>query len=370
MNEQFPIRILQCTSELTVGGVQRFLIKYGEKLLSKGIIFDYIVQTDEEQTFDRKVTDEGSIIYHVTSLSKSVIRYMIDVYKILRKHPEYQIIHAHLNFASIAALIAAKLAGVRVRICHSHSNYEASGFKSRVARCVFRKIYPIFVTDCWACSQNAANWLYGSKCKNVSVICNAVDTNLYKYNDQTRIRFRHKLSIVDKTVWIHVGMFGKAKNHVFLLEVFSEFVKENPNSVLLLCGSGEEQEIIHQKINDLRIREKVMELGMVHNVQDYYMAADLMVFPSLCEGLPFVIVEAQISGLPCVVSEAVPEEICFDGVQKVLNWDVNNWLDEVNASLKKSFDRQNAWKIIRQRGYDIDMEADTLGKKYLKMYQK
>ena len=370
MNEQLPIRILQCTSKLTVGGVQRFLIKYGEKLISKGIIFDYIVQTDEEQPFDRKVTDEGSIIYHVTSMNKSVIRYMIDVYKILRKHPEYKIVHVHLNFASIAALIAAKLAGVRVRICHSHNNYEASGLKSRVARGVFRKVYPIFATDCWACGQDAANWLYGSKCKNVSIIHNAVDTNMYMFNEQTRIRLRHKLGIVEKTAWIHVGMFGKAKNHTFLLKIFSEFVKENPDSVLLLCGSGEEQEIIHQKIYDLGIQENVMELGMIRNVQDYYMAADLMVFPSLCEGLPFAIVEAQTTGLPCVVSQAVPEEICFDGVQRVLKWDVNAWIDAVNASLKKNFDRQNAWKTIRQQGYDIDMETDSLQKKYLRMYQR
>lgn len=355
-----PIRVLQFTTKLTFGGVQTFLLNYDEHMNPKNVIFDYVVQTNVPCVLDERVKQRGSKIYSVTPMEKSLIRYMRDVYQLLKKHPEYKIVHAHLNYRNLFPLLCARLAKVKVRISHSHNNYTAtSGLKS-IERKIFRFLLPMIATDYWACSKVAGEWLYG-RSKSFKVIHNAIETSKYRYSEEIQENLRKKHCISDQIVWINVGMFGKAKNHKFLLRLFYEHLKKNPDTYLVLCGDGTERKNMEQLATEYGIYKKVFFLGSVDNVNEYLMMADIMITPSLFEGLPLVCVEAQATGLPVVASSAVPEEALFGkNTERCMSWEISDWEDSISRVIKMKVDRIQANMLCNENDFDIDTEAIKL----------
>lgn len=362
-----PIRILQFTTQLSFGGVQTFLLNYDEHMDPKTVIFDYVVQTDEPCALDGRVKRRGSKIYSVTPMEKSMFGYMRDVYQLLKRHPEYEIVHAHLNYRNLFPLICAKLAGVRVRISHSHSNYTATNGLKLIERKIFRFLLPVIATDYWACSEAAGEWLYG-KNKKFKVIHNAIETLKYRYSEEVRINLRKKHNIGNQIVWINVGMFGKAKNHKFLLSLFNEHVKQNPDTYLVLCGDGSERKNIEQMAIDFDIYEKIFFLGIVDNVNEYLMMADIMITPSLFEGLALACVEAQAVGCPVVASSAVPDEALFaENTKRCMSWEISDWKDCIKQVIKMNVDRKQAELLCRENNFDIYSEAIKLQNTYSKL---
>ena len=372
LNDKEPIRILQFTTKLAAGGVQTFLMNYSDHMDNSKVVFDYVVQTESVCEYDQRVEKMGGIIYRVTSMEKSVLGYMRDVYKVLKQHPEYKIVHAHLNYRNILPLLVAKIVGVPVRITHSHNNYKASNFIKRIQRKLFRILLPLVATDYWACSNGAGEWLYGKrnvKNRKVKIIPNAIDISQYSYSKKIREEMRQKLNLTDKNVWLHVGMFGRAKNHGFLLKLFRDYLKKDNSAVLLLCGEGKEEEYIRHKIEELALKNYVMMLGLVGDVYKYMMAADVLVFPSLYEGLPLVIVESEATGLSCVVSSAIPEEIiCNQNVRRCKGWESEIWLKEIDSVLNTNLNRINQLSNIKKLGYDLVEASMKLQSYYLELY--
>lgn len=364
-----PVRVLQCTSQLSAGGVQSFLLNYSAHMDKTKIVFDYIVQTDEKCEYDDIVEKDGSIIHHVTSMNISIKSYMNDLYKILKEHPEYQIVHANLNFRNIFSLLAAKKARVKVRISHSHSNYAAESILKKIRRWVFRILLPLAATDYWACSELAGTCLYG-KSKNVKVIHNAIETEKFLYSEIIREEIRKKMDIESKEVWLHVGMFGKVKNHDFLIDLFAVYLKKNPETVLILCGDGEEKVNIENKVKNYNIADKVYFMGKINNVCDFYNVADVMLCTSLYEGLPLVCIEAQASGCAIVASNAVPKEALWnENTIQCEDWNFDKWEIAIKTLLKCQIDRKQININCKHAGYDINTEAQKLEKKYLELYE-
>lgn len=364
-----PIRILQFTTQLNFGGVQTFLLTYAEHMDLETIVFDYVVQTNAPGALDERAKQRGSRIYYVTPMGKSLVGYMRDVYHLLKEHPEYKIVHTHLNYRNLFPLISAKLAKVKIRISHSHNNYTATNVLKTVERKIFRLLLPVVATDYWACSEMAGKWLYGNK--RYTVIHNAIETSQFKFSEKIRKNLRNKHNIDNQIVWINVGMFGKAKNHKFLLELFSNHVKDNPNTCLMLCGNGEERKIIEQQAVKYGIRDKVFFLGIVDNVNEYLMMADIMIMPSLFEGLPLVCVEAQATGCPVVASSAIPDEALFaDNTERCMTWEVSDWEDSIKRMLNIKNDRKQAALLCEEYNFDINNEAQKLQKSFIKMAEK
>lgn len=366
------IRVLHFTSKLSAGGVQSFLINYAKNINKNEVVFDYVVQTKQEAEFDKLVKNNGSIIYNVTSMEDSIIGYVKDVYKLLKEHPEYQVIHTHLNYRNIFPLIAAKLAGVNTRISHSHSNYEANNLLIKLERKLFQKIIPFFATDYFACSKSSGIWLYGNKNKNsIKVIHNAIYISKYRYSETIRNFIRVEQGLDNKFVLIHVGMFGKAKNHEFLIDFFNYYLMSNPETILILCGDGPERSNIEKKINNYGINENVKLLGTIDNVNEWLMASDMMLVTSFYEGLPLVCVEAQATGCPMVVSDAVPDEVIFNkNVSKCNKWDYELWKNCIEKAKKVKLNRKKAYLNCLDANYDIINEAEKLKKIYLKLYRR
>ena len=198
------------------------------------------------------------------------------------------------------------------------------------------------------------------------IVNNAIDTDIYAYSSTRRGEKRQELSISDELVVGHVGRFNQPKNHPFLLEIFAALLKKEPNTVLLLVGGGEDMPKMQNKAQALGIAENVRFLGIHSDVADLMQAMDVFVFPSLYEGLPVTMVEAQASGLPCVISDKVPPEcIITDGLVDVMPLSASPelWADKILE--KRGFPRTDRRDEIAAHGFDITTEAVKLQKFYL-----
>lgn len=349
------------------------LLNYEEHIDSDVVVFDYIVQTNQQQPYDKLAKSLGSAIYPVSSFTESKFAFFIDLIKVIKRLDQPVIVHSHLNYVNALTLTAAFLAGAKIRISHSHSNYNTNLGK-HLLRAATRFILRCISNYHWACSEDAGKWLYGSKWFETSptsgIINNAIDIEEFTFSNKRRERIRKHLNLENKKIWVHVGSLTAAKNHEFLFQVFAEYCKENNDSVLLLCGDGPLKEQLIIKAVSLGIENSVYFLGNVDKVSDVLMGGDLFRLPSKFEGLPVSVLEAQATGIPCITSNVVPESIIIEGLsERIETYDVDAWIQAVKRKLQHQSSRENAHFAISELGYNIKIEAQKLTSVYCKMLE-
>ena len=356
------MRILCVTTKLCAGGVQSFLVSYAKELVKFDVWMDFVVQTNEQQVYDDELKQIGCKILPVCPYSISKYRFLKDIYVILKRNKKYSIIHTHLNYINVIPLFAAFLAKCPVRISHSHSNYIASSIKTKILRFFAKSAINYLATDFWACSRLAARWLYGDY-ENVQIIGNSVDYNKFSFDVNTRNRYRKNLGIPNShIVWLHVGAYSRVKNQCFILRVLKDYVSINNNVKLILCGDGDLSDEINTLISQLSLQDYIIQLGTVKNVNDYLQVADIFVFPSLFEGLPFAVIEAQTSGLPVVVSKAIPDEALFGNFLKCETFNVSEWIKNINKA--SCCERELDVEYFYNSGFSLEHESKRLSELY------
>ena len=233
----------------------------------------------------------------------------------------------------------------------------------------FAKVYP---TDYMCCSELAGRWLFGNKeydKGNVYLLNNAIEIEKFKYNEEVRKAKRKELGIEEDTLIIgHLGRFVAQKNHHFLIDIFAEFYKKNQNSILLLAGQGPLKEEIEEKVKNLGLDKNVRFLGQRNDANELYQALDVFVLPSIYEGLPVVGVEAQASGLLCVLSSDMTKETKVLKTTEFLTLDVGaeKWANTIIQNFEK-FERKDTTEEITKNNFNIKEEAGNLIIKYLKL---
>lgn len=350
------------------GGVQTFLVKHAPLLLQHGVRLNFGVMTAEEEHFDAYLRSLGCPIYALPPFSRRWA-YMRALSRLLRAHPEITIVHAHLNFANLWPLVAAWQAGIKIRVSHSHNNIPTHSLLRRAARRMFQSVVGRLATDYWSCSSVAGAWLYGQKlqARRGVVIPNAIATRRFAFSLEARRSIRQQLGYDESTpVWIHTGSFGGAKNQPFLLRLFALYNKEKPEARLILCGDGAARPALERQIAESGLTHCVHLAGNVDNVSDYLSAADLLLMPSLYEGFPFSTLEAQCSGLPCVVSEAVPEEaLVTPCAQRLRHLELADWLAAVRRAPRLTPpQREEGCAAVAAAGYELEDAARRLAERY------
>ena len=209
--------------------------------------------------------------------------------------------------------------------------------------------------------SHVGRWMF--KNHSFVIMRNAINTEKFVYDPEIAKRQKESLGIEDKFVLGHVGRFNFQKNHEFLIEIFNEVCKENANTVLLLVGTGELEENIHKKVRNLGLHEKVKFLGVREDIPELMQAMDVFVFPSLFEGLPVTLVEAQAAGLPCVVSDTITKEIDITNNVKFLdiNGKTYEWAKDI---IKKKERKKEAYHMLEKAGFDIKNNAEWLVEQY------
>ena len=313
-----PIRVLHVVTIMNRAGIETMLMNYYRHIDRTKIQFDFLVHRTEKGAYDDEIKKLGGRIYYAPAISiKNIFNYSHNLEKFFKAHPEYTIVHSHLDAISAFPLSAAKKAGVPVRIAHSHVNGFDRDFKLAV-RYLARRTIPNYATDFFASSSDAAKFMFGRD-KEFTIINNAIDIKKFAFSVATRERFRKVLNLENKLVIGHVGRFNNVKNHLFLIDIFYEIHKVQPSAGLMLVGDGELQNEVRNKVEKLSLNESVLFMGVRSDISDLMQAMDVFVLPSRYEGLGIVLIEAQLSGLACVASDKVPLEADISGLCKFIN---------------------------------------------------
>lgn len=322
---------------------------------------------DDSEEMIADFLENGCKVYEFPDRQSDTVRYFFSLVRTMRKiKPD--IVHVHGSSAIMSIeLLAAQLAGVKVRIAHSRNTKTDNVKKDKMLRPLFNHLY----TDGMACGEEAGRWLFGDK--PFTVVHNGKDFKKFSYDSDTRIEQRNKLHLNGKKVVGHVGRINAQKNHEFLIRAFHEFEKRNPEAVLYLIGGGPLTEERKKQVEELGISEKVIFAGSVNDVPERLQAMDIMVFPSLYEGLPNVVLEWQAEGLPCLISDKITKECAPSDMVEFasIEDDPKIWADKMEQMLEQFTDRKEQAKrgtqALKENGFDIVDATRQLENIYLKL---
>lgn len=325
----------------SVGGIESFCRAVVPLMDFNEFHIDFLITQDEPiGDIDSLFKNKGSDIYRIDSKGNLFerVKHKKEFFKNLEI--PYDIIHIHtvLTTAYFFAKLAKKYTKAKV-IVHSHtaSNYEGAKLKNNLCRRLLNKYTDYRV----ACSKNAAEFLFGKKqAVRTDIIFNPVDVEAFQFDESIRVSKRKELGLLPEDfILLHVGRLTPAKNHKFLLQVFSEVHKSNSKTKLLLCGEGELRNNIENQVKELQLDNCVTLLGNRRDVNEIMSASDCFLFPSLYEGLPTVLIEAQVNGLPIICSDRITEEVIIDKrIDQLQLETINSWIYKLNDIIKK-FDR-------------------------------
>lgn len=345
------------------GGVASFLKNYYTKMDLSRIHFDFMAIRNQSFELYRKEFEAlGSRLYTLDIQTDGFHRFFTTIHRLSKflKNNQYDAVHINIGsfFPVLTCAIAARIAGVKIIIAHSHSSGKNSRRK-RILINIFAPMLSIFANRYCACSLVAAENLFSRgiiRKKKYHIIKNAIDIEKFTFDENLRNEMRANLGYSNELVIGHVGRFVEVKNHNFLIDFFAEFNKRIPNSRLLLLGDGELKSKIEEKVSVLGLSEYVKFMGQQKNIHRYYQAMDLFVMPSLLEGFPIVALEAQSTGLPCYVSSNITDEINVTNLCKFFSLEdgPESLAEMVSRDLKKFGERKDASQQIIDAGYSLE----------------
>ncbi len=362
------IRILQVVNKMDRAGLETMLMNYYRNIDRAQVQFDFLTHREEDGAYDEEIKSLGGKVYHAPRLyPQNYPAYFKWMDKFFSEHPEYKIVHSHIDAMSAFPLYASKKNNIPVRIAHSHSSKLDKDFKLPIKYAAL-KFIPKVANVNYACGKVAGEFMYPSQ--KFRIINNAVDIEKFSFDQNKRKEIQQILDIENKYVVGHVGRYCYIKNQVFLLKIFKELLIEKPESVLLLVGKGEDEQKLRSFASELGIKEKVKFLIDRDDVDELYNAMDVFVMPSLFEGLPVVSVEAQANGLPCILSDNISEEAVLTSSVKMLSLNENAglWANEILGT--DIYRNPNATVQLVEKGYDIKIEAKKLEDWYGKLYRE
>lgn len=334
-----PIRVLHNIASLHFGGSQAFVMNIYNNIDREKVQFDFIVTPEERKDLYEQVEQMGGRVFVCPKYTgKNHFAYCTWWDSFFNEHPEYHVMHGHVRSTAAIYLRIAKKHGL-VTIAHSHSTSNGNGI-SAIVKDMLQLPIRRTADYLFACSDKAGKWLYGEKATkqpNYRMIPNGVDLKRFAFCEEKRQQMRQKLGIAEDTFVLgHIGRITVPKNHQFLVELFAEYHEETPNSKLLLVGDGELFETVQRQCTQLGISDAVIMVGSKTNTEDYYQAMDVFVFPSLWEGLPVSVVEAQANGLKCLLSDVITHDVDLTDQIKYLALNEKKlWLEEFVATQKK-----------------------------------
>ena len=350
-------------------GEETFIMNVFRTIDRSKIIFDFLVTQDREGDYDKEIHYLGGTVRQLKLVTSGGPFKRIKNYFVLKKclkplHEEYTTFHIHTQHAMDAMLdaMAAKRAGFKSLIVHSHSTSTLYHVKVHYA---CRKILNYMPIVRLACSDKAGKWLFGEHGK-YEIVNNGIVVENFLYNPVMREKIRNKEGWGDRIVIGHVGNFSYPKNHSFLLDIFYNFLKIQPEAILVMVGKGDLMDKMKEKAIKLGINKSVRFLGSREDVNELYSAFDALLFPSHYEGLPVTLVEAQASDLPCLISDAITTEI--DISPNLCRLNLQNSPEEWSCKLDKMIrkkERKDRSAEIGRSGFDIRLTADRLTEIYI-----
>lgn len=358
-----PERILIENTTMDRGGAETFIMNLYRSLDRERFQFDFVLHCDYRSSYEDEILSLGGRVFKLPPYVFFNERAYRKAYEeFFKTHPEYRIIHGHnVNSASVY-LDVANRCGLKT-IAHCHCSSNGSGPLAWIRDFKKRNLSEIAKYR-FACSREAGLWAYGRN-SSFRVIKNGIITERFIWNEDRRKETRNTLGIGPDTVVLgNVGRLQKEKNQSFAIKVFRDFHTHTPDSELIITGTGPLEKELRSLARSLDLEDSVLFTGVRSDVGDLLCAMDVFLFPSIFEGLPLTLIEAQCSGLPCVVSDTITDEVDITGLMRRISPSspVGNWTDAIKESL--SIPRQNRLETIRDAGFDISQTAAEMEQFY------
>lgn len=355
-------RLLCIVGSMNAGGAETFLMKMYRALDREKYQMDFAVAELGKGFYDDEILSMGGKIYHIIPKSRSFIKNFNDIRELVKNNNYNYVMRISQHSLSGLELLAAKLGGARVRVFRSSNSNTTSASKLNQLLhklCMFMPTF--FANFRIAPSTEAAEFMFGEGCVEkgkANLLPNAIDTSLFQYNEDTRCSIRKEFLINKNQLVVgHIGRFNQQKNHKFLIDVFAELLKQKSNALLMLVGDGEKKSEIQEQVKALGIEKSVIFTGIRSDVPALLSAMDVFVFPSFYEGMPNTVIEAQATGLPCVIADTITREAgVTDCVRfKSLHDSAESWADKTLSLFDKDkADRSFYSDKMKNAGYDID----------------
>ncbi|MFC4401877.1 glycosyltransferase [Gracilibacillus xinjiangensis] len=361
------LRILHIVDCMNHSGVPTLLMNMYRNINRKKIQFDFL--TTKEGAFDEEIQKMGGHLYQIPSINEAgYLVYKRSLKSFFKRHASYIIVHSHIDQLSAIALREARRVRIPVRIAHSYNTAIEGSFVTKLWKSAIGLFVPIHATDYFACSTESADWLFKWKSKQSEFFQHALDLEKFLYSTSVREVYRQKLHLNEDNFLIgHVGGYTTQKNHLFLLDIFRALRRKIPQAKLVLIGDGPLKKQMEETVVQYRLQDHVFMLGEKEDVEKWMQSFDLFVFPSLHEGFPVSVIEAQCAGLPALVSDSITKEIDLgSGNVQFLSLDKKNeWVREMEELFKSKPRVPIQRDILFEKGFDVNKITKYTEEKYL-----
>ena len=362
------IKIAMVTNHFGITGISTVILNYCKELDYHKYDLTVIAGRPIAEENRKECAENGIHLIELPSRHQESAKHYIGLWKALKEN-HYDIVHVHGSSSMMAIeLTIAKFAGEKIRIVHSHNSMCPNMKVHRILNPYFRKIY----TKALACGKLAGDWLFGEN--KFEVLPNGFHTERFAFNEEERNRVRKELGIEDNLVVGHIGRFNGQKNQEYLIEAFERVAKVRSDAVLLLVGTGPDFDKIKKIVDNSLYRNQIILYGVTKETRAMYSAMDVFVLPSRYEGLPVVLLEAQITGLPCIVSDWVTKEVDFGEIQWLSSEEnAESWAEAILRTVirsnaqRKDYRREHTAQI---ECYDISQTVKQLDVIYERLVQR
>lgn len=360
-------KVLIIAGGLQIGGAERVAANISKYAPEGEFEFHYVVFEGIENVYGPEIEAAGGRVFTIPSPAKGYVAYLKNISRLIREH-RYVAVHSHTMFNSGLNLAAARFLGVPVRIAHSHTTRterKVSAVQKGYEQ-FMRMLIRICATDLLACGVEAGHWMFGKNAFDQKgiVISNGIDTHAFAFSEDARWQIRSMHHVEDRFVIGHSGTLLPLKNQEFLIRLLPEILKKRPNAVLMLLGNGEEdyRNDLKQLAAELQVLDRVVFCGGVSNVHTYLSAFDVFAFPSLREGTPLALIEAQTNGLPCIISDRIPKDVHLtDLIQALPLEDEAAWVEQLCGAQRREADYPG---IINSLGYGAHQAYEPIYRVY------
>ncbi|MDE8064169.1 glycosyltransferase family 1 protein [Erysipelothrix rhusiopathiae] len=366
-----PIKVLFAHGgTLEKAGTEAYMMSVFRNVDPNKVHIDFLVFGCKEGHYDKEVITKGGKIFRIPLTPHDFLGNYPSrktILKMLEKE-QYDIIHSHMNALNPLLFRSARKIGIPYMISHSHGSRH---FVDNVLLIKYKdqlmKKIPDYADVLLACSKEAGDFLYPDQ--DYTIMNNGIDLEQYEYNEVTRKRLRKELKLDDQLVFGHIGRFNFQKNHKFLIEVFAEILKTKPNAILALAGEGELLDDVKNQVKNLGIEDHVKFLGLRDDIPDVLQVLDVFMLPSVFEGLPYVLVEAQAAGLLCFASDTIDRQSALTDNFHFLPIDnPHEWSDYIVGHVE--YERRSTREQLIEKGFDEKVNVKKLEQIYVNLVKK
>ncbi len=361
-------RVLHVAPSMGYNGVSLMLMSYYRHIDRTAVQFDFVTHGPVEDFHEEIRSMGGRVFYANTARTVGFVRYVSMMRRVMLEHGPYHAVHIHTNYQSGLVALAARLAGVQTRICHIRGSYIGQA-RDRALLPLYKHLIFAHCTRFLACGRQAGRYYYGRRA--FEVLPNAVDLSLFAGRDaEQRGAVRHELSIAPDTLVLgHVGRFSAEKNHALMLDLLARVRAKGRDWCLVLAGYGRLRPAVEQDAEARGLAASTRFLGIRKDIPRLMCAFDVLLLPSVSEGLPNVVVQAQAAGCPCVVSDTITDEVDMGlGLVRYvpLTGPLDAWEEAVMAQAAVAAPAQaTIEQRIREQGFDIRESVARMLQLYL-----